>query len=262
MSSTTNPPNLSAPGPSNSGSARGEHEIAHGKFLVEHGAELTWGWGTPAGKVRAQRRAAIITRNAGLSPGKLVLEIGCGTGLFTEAFAQSGATIVAVDISDDLLRLAQQRGLPADRVRFVCKSFEDCALDGPFDAIVGSSVLHHLEVERSLSKCLSLLKPGGTFSFAEPNMLNPQIFLQKNVGWIKKLVGDSPDETAFVAWRLVKLLTRIGFTEARAEAFDWLHPSTPRPLIPLVSAIGRGLEATPLLRRFAGSLAIFARRPA
>lgn len=242
-------------------SSRGDHEIAHGKFLAENGAEATWGWGTPAGKVRARRRADLIARNAGLAPGKLVLEIGCGTGLFTEYFAQSGATIVAVDISEELLRLADQKILPRDRVRFVCKSFEDCDLDGPFDAIIGSSVLHHLEVERSLRKCLTLLKPGGAFSFAEPNMLNPQIFLQKNVGWIKKLVGDSPDETAFVAGRIVDLLTRIGFVDARAEAFDWLHPATPKPLIPLVGAMGRGFEAVPLVRRFAGSLSIFARRP-
>ncbi|MEJ2758879.1 MAG: hypothetical protein P8046_10405 [Anaerolineales bacterium] len=32
------------------------HEIAHGKLIAESTTELMWGWGTPAGKLRAQRR--------------------------------------------------------------------------------------------------------------------------------------------------------------------------------------------------------------
>ena len=240
---------------------RAAHEVEHGRFLAAHGAEEIWGWGTPAGQLRAARRGEFIAQGAGLRAGMKVLEVGCGTGLFTEMLARSGANIVAVDISPELLEQARTRGLDPAQVQFVAARFEDCDIYGPFDAVVGSSVLHHLEIEPSLRKIHALLKPGGAASFAEPNMLNPQIAVQKNVGFIKRRLGDSPDETAFVRWRLRRMLERIGFADIRITPFDWLHPSTPRPLIPTVRTIGRVLERLPLLREFAGSVHIRAVRP-
>jgi len=85
------------------GASRPEREIQHGRHLAELETETVWGWGTPAGQLRARRRADLIMQGAQLAPGQLVLEIGCGTGLFTEMFSASGARIVAVDISRDLL---------------------------------------------------------------------------------------------------------------------------------------------------------------
>ena len=37
-------------------------------------------------------------------------------------------------------------------------------------------------------------------------MLNPQIAIQKNIPWVKRKLGDSPDETAFFRWPLRRLL--------------------------------------------------------
>ncbi len=235
-----------------------ENEVAHGKFLAEGGAEKIWGWGTPAGKLRAERRAALIAEGGALGPGAKALEIGCGTGLFTAMFASSGASIVAVDLSDDLLDRARQRGLA--NVTFLHKNFEDCEVDGPFDAVIGSSILHHLDMGRSLPKIRALLKPGGVMCFAEPNMLNPQIAIQKNIPFIKRLAGDSPDETAFFAWRLTSQLRSVGFDAVQITPFDWLHPSMPAPLINAARKIGSIVESVPLLREFAGSLLIRARR--
>jgi SAM-dependent methyltransferase len=165
-----------------------------------------------------------------------------------------------VDISPELVAQARRRGLPSERVRFVARPFEECDADGPFDAVIGSSVLHHLPVEPALARIHELLAPGGTLCFAEPNMLNPQIAVQKNIPWLKRALGDSPDETAFVRRRLAALFRRLGFVKVRITPFDWLHPATPRILIPAVSGLGRLLEKTPLLREFAGSLHIVARR--
>jgi 2-polyprenyl-3-methyl-5-hydroxy-6-metoxy-1,4-benzoquinol methylase len=119
------------------------HEIAHAHRLIERDPELSWGWKSPAGQVRAQRRAQIIADGAALGPNQRVLEIGCGTGLFTEKFAESGCQVVAVDVSPDLLERARARGLSPGRVQFLEKRFEDCDVDGPFDAVIGSSVIHH-----------------------------------------------------------------------------------------------------------------------
>ncbi|MFO0985106.1 MAG: class I SAM-dependent methyltransferase [Planctomycetota bacterium] len=242
--------------PAESSAARAMHEIAHGELLARGDPELIWGWGSPAGRLRAARRAQLIAAGAGLEPGKRVLEIGCGTGMFTQMFAATGARIVAVDISAPLIARAQGRRLPADQVRFLVKRFEDCDVDGPFDAVIGSSILHHLDLTAALGKIHELLRPGGRMSFAEPNMMNPQILVQKNVPIVKRWLGDSPDETAFVRWPLGKLLARCGFGLIEITPFDWLHPRTPRPLLGLVGGAGKMLERLPLLRELSGSLLI------
>ena len=153
------PSNTSQGAPESRDSSRASNEIAHGRMLAASASEETWGWTTPAGQSRARRRADLIISAAGLRPGRTVLEIGCGTGMFTELFAATGARIVAVDISPDLLAKALDRQQPADRVRFEQRRFESLELSDPviqawaadgFDAIIGSSVLHHLDIPRSI----------------------------------------------------------------------------------------------------------------
>jgi SAM-dependent methyltransferase len=236
---------------------RHEHELGHGKYLSVGSAEEIWGWGTPAGQSRAKRRAELILEGAHIGPSSKVIEVGCGTGLFTEMFALSGAEIIAVDLSPDLLTIARRRHLP--QVQFLERNFEDCNLDGPFDAVIGSSVLHHLDLERSWPRMFSLLKPGGRLSFAEPNMLNPQIYCERHFRRFFPHV--SPDESAFVRKRLRRDLEDAGFASVSIRPFDWLHPSTPPALIPVVSGIGRVFEMIWPILEFAGSLRIWARRP-
>src|SRR5687768_1468683 len=77
-------------------SDRVAHEIAHGQFLAREGAEKVWGWGTPAGKIRADRRIEMIAAGARLKPGMRVVEVGCGTALFTERLTKLGVHVTAV----------------------------------------------------------------------------------------------------------------------------------------------------------------------
>jgi 2-polyprenyl-3-methyl-5-hydroxy-6-metoxy-1,4-benzoquinol methylase len=240
---------------------RSENEIRHGIKLASSNPELVWGWGSKAGKLRAKHRADLICEGALLQPGVKALEIGCGTGLFTQFLAETGAHITAVDISPELLEIARNRKLPEARITFLEKRFEECDVEGPFNAVVGSSVLHHLEITKAMQKIFSLLKPGGVMSFAEPNMLNPQIMVQKNIPWIKEKMGDSPDETAFIRWSLKSLLNKVGFERIEIIPFDWLHPAVPERAIPAVIRIGKVLEQLPVIKEFAGSLYIRAYRP-
>ncbi len=168
---------------------------------------------------------------------------------------------MAVDLSSHLLEKARGRDLPRDRVRFLETPFEELDNHEPFDAVIGSSVLHHLDVEPALNKIYLLLKPGGVMSFAEPNMLNPQVFAERTFAFLPFFWYVSPDETAFVRHRLRILLKRIGFKGIEITPFDWLHPFTPRPFINAVSRIGRILEKIPFLREFSGSLYIRCYRP-
>jgi SAM-dependent methyltransferase len=229
-------------------------EIRHGRFLAKHGAGEIWNWESPAGKLRWARRVRMLSGH--LKPGMTVLELGCGAGCFTRQLARSGADIIAIDVSPELLEIARSN-CSAPNVRYqIENAFALSYDDAVFDSVVGSSVLHHLEIEAALRDVYRVLKPAGTIFFTEPNMLNPQIAIQKNIPWIKRKLGDSPDETAFFRWPLRRLLEQTGYRDIQIDPFDFLHPKTPSPVINPVNQLGRFLEKMPVVSEFAGSLYI------
>jgi hypothetical protein len=74
-------------------------------------------------------------------------------------------------------------------------------------------------------------------------------------------MGDSPDETAFLRDDLRHLLCLAGFVDVQIMPFDWLNPATPLKLADVVDKIDFIFEKIPVIREFAGSLHICARRP-
>src|SRR2546426_12782195 len=211
-------------------------EVQHGRFLAEHGAGEIWNWESPAGKLRWARRVKMLSGHLGV--GMTVLELGCGTGYFTRELARSGADLVAIDLSPELLEIARAN-CSAPNVRYeIQNAYELSYPDSVFDSVVGSSVLHHLEIEEGLRQIYRVLKSGGTICFTEPNMLNPQIAIQKNVPWVKRRLGDSPDETAFFRWKLRRLVKRKGVRDVQIQPFDFLPPKKPFPLVNRLNGLG------------------------
>ncbi len=234
-------------------------EIEHGE-LIAGKEEAVWHWASPAGRLRAERRAKLLVESAGVTADTDVLEIGCGTGLFTGVFAATGARVVAIDVSPPLLEKAMARDIDG-AVTFRLEDAEQMSFDDHiFDAVVGSSILHHLDVERTIGEMHRVLRADGRIAFAEPNMMNPQIVFERSTPAIRRWMGASPEETAFFRWNLARQLRHGGFDRVRIEPFDFLHPAVPRPLIPLVRGVGEVLEQLPLFREIAGSLIISARR--
>lgn len=235
-------------------------EIAHGKKIA-HEAEMIWGLETPAGKKRAERRGYLIVSLAGIRAGKKVLEVGCGTGVYTEKLAKIiGADIFAIDISPDLLSKARDK-IGYANVNFIEADLENLPFpDESFDAVVGVSILHHVGIDEALREIRRVLRPGGSIVFSEPNMMNPQIVIQKNISFIKKRLGDSPGETAFFRWQLSRILENAGFVNVKVVPFDFLHPLMPEKLINFTARFGLILEKFPVVKEFAGSLLISAHR--
>jgi hypothetical protein len=97
--------------------------------------------------------------------------------------------------------------------------------------------------------------------FSEPNMLNPQVALQKNIGALKRRAGDSPDETAFFRPQVIRLLEGAGFGSILMRNFDFLHPATPSRWIRAIAGVGAVCERIPLLREISGSLIFRAQKP-
>lgn len=232
-------------------------EVEHNARILPK-AELVWGWGTQAGQARVRRRIQLITQRANLKKGTRVLEIGCGTGMFTQYLAPTQAELVAIDLSYDFVR--QARSKPACSQTGYCVSDIEniCFLNDSFDAVVGISILHHLELHSALAQIKRILRNNGRIVFSEPNMLNPQIMLQKNIPFLKKLAGDSPDESAFFRWRLKRFLEKENFCDVRIQPFDFLHPFTPPAAMNAVKRLEAIFERVPLVREMAGSLLISA----
>jgi 2-polyprenyl-3-methyl-5-hydroxy-6-metoxy-1,4-benzoquinol methylase len=237
-------------------------EKVHAKVLLRD-PEWIWGWGTPAGRVRAKRRAKLIIEAGNIGPDKITLEVGCGTGVFTELVSRSGASITACDLAEELLELARQKSY-ASKVTFINGDVSQLGLEhkGQYDVVWGSSVLHHLDLRLFLPTALELIKPGGYFVFAEPNMLNPRVWLERHSSFIRRLTRTSPDETAFYRWRLKKLLIDEGFVNVSIRPHEFLHPRIPEPLIPLFQKITSVFEWAWPTREIAGSLLIRAEKPA
>ena len=94
-----------------------------------------------------------------------VLDVGCGGGLLSEALAQRGAEVTAIDLAPDLLQVARLHGLETGtRVDYRLSSVEALAGEatGGFDAVTCMEMLEHVPDPASvLSACAQLLRPGG-----------------------------------------------------------------------------------------------------
>jgi 2-polyprenyl-3-methyl-5-hydroxy-6-metoxy-1,4-benzoquinol methylase len=106
--------------------------------------------------------------------GKLVLDLGCGSGEETIPLRQRGARVIGIDLSPDLLEVAHRRlqkyGLDADlRVR---SAYDTQLPDGSVDVIFCIALLHHLEISRVKREMLRILKPDGFLIVQEPIRLS------------------------------------------------------------------------------------------
>jgi SAM-dependent methyltransferase len=113
--------------------------------------------------------------------GKRVLEYGCATGGTTFAWAQRGAKVFGIDISDEAVKIAQETAAKENLpVEFAVMNAE--ALEFPpkrFDMIVGTGILHHLELNKSYSELSRVLDAGRVALFIEPMGHNPFINLYR-----------------------------------------------------------------------------------
>jgi SAM-dependent methyltransferase len=235
-------------------------ERRQGERVVSEGIERAWGWSGPAGRIRADRRARFLAGAARLGPGVRCLELGCGTGEFTTRLVETGCDLVAVELSEATAARCRER--VGGRAEVVVGNVETGeGLEGrEFDALVGVSVLHHLDLEACLEHTFALLRPGGRFAFSEPNLANPQVWAERRIGLVRRLRHVTPHETAFTSGGLRRSLEAAGLVVETSEPFEFLHPSTPRRLIRAVPRVEGVLERTPV-RAIAGSVRVSGHKP-
>ena len=136
--------------------------------------ELAQRWWDPNGPQKALHalnpaRLGYVAERAQLRDAT-VLDVGCGGGLLSEALAQAGAKVTAIDLAPNLLKVARLHGLelaqkePGIKVDYREMPVEALAEESPatFDAITCMEMLEHVPEPASIIEaCAKLLKPGG-----------------------------------------------------------------------------------------------------
>ena len=114
-----------------------------------------------------------------------VLDVGCGGGLLSEALAQAGAKVTAIDLAPNLLKVARLHGLESGiKVDYCEMPVEALAGEAPasFDAITCMEMLEHVPEPASIIEaCAKLLKPGGRLFLSTLNR-TPAAFALAIVG--------------------------------------------------------------------------------
>lgn len=100
---------------------------------------------------------------------KLVLDLACGTGSVTKIMSDRGYEMIGVDISCDMLSVAQKK-LEGRGIPLLCQDMREFELYGTVDAVICTlDSLNYILDSDDLLKVFSLvdnyLNPGGIFVF-------------------------------------------------------------------------------------------------
>ncbi|MEJ2103664.1 MAG: methyltransferase domain-containing protein [Ignavibacteriaceae bacterium] len=145
-----------------------------------------------------------------------VLELGCGTGYFTEAIVKNAEQVFATDLSEELLKKARERLGNKDKITF---QKEDCMnisfTSNNFDTVLMVNLIHVIEdPSKTLQECFRVLKNDGSLiitSFTNYGM-KPLEIIKLGFRYIK-VWGKPPKYThRFSPDSLCSLIESTGFS--------------------------------------------------
>jgi SAM-dependent methyltransferase len=227
---------------------------------MERAREAYWLRYPTTSPVKLRWRALTVRHSFHVLPGERILELGAGSGLWTEHLAdvlRGENPITGAVFNREMLRDSGKRNV---EYRYV----EDLGRDLPaesFDYIVGTAILCHDGYQQNLRTLYRLLKPGGQLLFFEANYWNPQVALKNAAPWLGRLGGHAACQIGLRRYRLMKLASHQGFTEIDVIPYDIIHPRTPRAFVHRLQSMAFVAEHAPVLRELCGTLYIRARKP-
>lgn len=124
---------------------------------------------------------------------KRIIEVGCGAGTWTKEIAKYSNTVLAVDISENMLEFAK-KNIISDSIDFRVMDFLniDESIYNNFDGLVTIRMLRFTnDLDLFLQKTISVIKPGGFCLIITVNPL-----------WIKrKIIGSEEDKRVNITLR-------------------------------------------------------------
>ncbi len=239
-------------------------EQTHFDSMARH-YDVNYTYNTPFTQFKILRKLHALFRPFLVSPRKKIkiLEIGAGTGEYTQHIAQlfPEAQIYALDISPKILEVAQKKCQRYKNISYVVGSVYELPFeDGTFDVVCGFYILHHLDIQICFREIHRTLKTHGYALFYEPNLLNPLVYAIKNVSFLKKLVGDSPEETAINPYTLASVSQMFSQLSTKTSEFILLPQATPFWVAKLLDSITSVCGDLPVIKMFGGSVALMLKK--
>jgi SAM-dependent methyltransferase len=135
---------------------------------------------------RDDARVPLVDAVVAAAP-RRILEVGCGWGELAEWIArETGADVVAIDLSPRMVELASERGIDASVADVQQLPFADTT----FDVVVAAWMLYHVpDLDRGLAEIARVLRPGGTLVAST----NSRLHLHE----LRELVGSGPSTLKF-----------------------------------------------------------------
>ena len=222
----------------------------------ERNADQATYWNGPAGQHWTDRQpmqdillapvSQVLLDRAGARPGERILDVGCGCGATTIAFAERVAPdgfVLGIDISAPMLARAREiapQGLP---LHFVLADATVHPFDpAGFDLLVSRfGVMFFADPVASFTNLRSALRPSGRVAFAcwreprhNPWMMTPLQAVYEHVPKMPRPEPEDPGPFAFASEeRVHRILEQAGFSGIAMESRD----------LSLDIAMGRGLDA-------------------
>jgi 2-polyprenyl-6-hydroxyphenyl methylase/3-demethylubiquinone-9 3-methyltransferase len=165
-------------------------------------------WWDPQGEFKTLHdinplRSEFIRRFIDLH-GTRVVDVGCGGGILTEELARQGADALGIDLSDELIDIAELHSLESGITANYQKiSAEELATQQPegFDHVTCMEMLEHVPDPGSIiNACATLVKPGGMVFFSTLNR-KPKAYLLAILGAehiLKMLPKGTHDYNTFI----------------------------------------------------------------
>lgn len=187
-----------------------------------------------------------------------VLEVGCGTGLFTKRLAERfpHARITATDAFIPMLAIAKERLSRYPNITLAQYDAETVGnFTDRFDIVCGVDLIHHLpDPVAGLRSWRELAAPAGALVFFESNAWNPVLYLR---------MMNRPEEARFrynTRRNLAQWASAAGWTKVSIEYAPIHLPNGPRRLWSTLGHIENALHK--VLWPFSGGMIVRAERDA
>lgn len=191
-----------------------------------------------------------------LSPGGVVLDVGCGTGRLGAAIAAQGYHVFGADLSPAMVRKARDRGLVG---AYAAVTTALPFASESFDLALTVATLHHLEtperVAHTVKEMARVVKHGGHVVLWDHNPSNPYWPLL-----MKRVPQDSGDERLVPQEELVANVRAYGLTPERVARSGFTPDFMPAWLYPAWCYVERAVEITPGLKMLAAHNVVVARK--